>query len=291
MLCKNSLLLVTIAVGSAASSNGPVLDAWKRNPHEYANATGSEEVSGYNYTKVYPGSRIDGWTIAYSVISRQLNDSLAATAFSVNYTPPDSLPIRKESDSWLSCNRYVLLEDKLDDRTTVDPDCHGIVSDSCRFALSKMAESSEVCRNDNIPEECDDEFMKIHTDPFMTKAGGTVFSEWFDFQTHGTGDFGRYDTLLRSVLITVTGVAPFPGSDFQDERLQGSLACVSANTVKKGSRVPPKKEKPADDEEDQPVNDGDSNKEDPAQGAASGLKLSFAHVAALMATALIANWV
>jgi hypothetical protein len=72
------------------------------------------------------------------------------------------------------------------------------------------------------------------------------------------------------------------------DHLRGSLLCFAATTVE-GSRTPPRGGKTADDEEDQLVKDGGSNKVDPPEGAVSDLKLSLGHIAALMVTMFIAN--
>jgi hypothetical protein len=313
MLYINSLLPTVIVIGFAAAGGTSVLEHRQREPHKHANATGLREVAGYDETKEYPGSSVDGWTITYSVLNGQLNHSLDATAFAIGYTPPASLSSRDQDNSWSSCNRYIFLQMDLDDRTTVDPECRGIISDSCRSALSRMAESNEACKMNDMLPECRDEFKNGHAHMDLWRAAGTITNNIFKLQYHNLNDFTLYDIMLKSLLITVTAVEPSPDSGLEDEHLRGSLSCVHATAVKEGSRIPHEEGKPVDDKEDQPVNDGDSDqaqpvsdeepskaqpandgessKEDPKQGAASALKLSLNHIATLVATVLIANWI
>ena len=156
-ITKNGFRMGKFAVGADDS-------VW-RQAIASANATGSVQVPGYNWSSPYPGSPMDDWTLSISVTAdvpshKHVDKFFTGTA--IRWSTPDSL-VKNGSvvrdKSWQRCLDVFSGHNFGSDKQEISPTCDGLLPDSCLQVLRRWAENSASCNLaawDELPKSCRD---------------------------------------------------------------------------------------------------------------------------------------
>ncbi|KAI9163311.1 hypothetical protein HJFPF1_04917 [Paramyrothecium foliicola] len=222
-------------------------------------------VQGYDVSKIFPGTRVDGWKLTLSIIGNYpLRPDEYLSGAGLQFEAPLQLRNSSQDESWGGCLVNYWIEH--DVGADVAGDCRGILSDPCWDELRREVERGACIGNTTIPPSCADELSR--SDHFLWAARGSTAGEFSASPLrrvlHEPNDLEPYDTMTRRVFMSIIGYTDNtrPGRSGPAGRTaQGILSCLRANEFTTGSRNPNVN---ADDS-------GGANGADDAEGGAADL--------------------